>query len=331
MIISRRDNRRGFTLIEMVVVLAILALLTLVALRATSGIVDQARYEANRKLLNDIAEAIVGKQGAGAIDSVPYCFVADMGAIPTQHHDNLALMDLWQMPQGAKANQLKSDAIDPEIKLSVGWRGPYIQLASGVDSLLDVYGNPLKVIFPSTQIPANPKFSITSLGSDGALDDPLHPPKDYEADQTIIIIPDPQNTNPSDVIDKTTTTVAGSVTIVPEPQISNWKVVVFVYQPDPMGVLAPIQQNEDPQELPVITSQTSLPPIVYTFDDPSHKLTPGIRAFRAYLFDPTQVHLHNNDIRTTALDKNSGKVSAISYRFLRAPSNPPAPQDLVIP
>ena len=53
-------RRAGFTLVEMVVVLLILALLTVAAVQSLSPVADQARYDATSRTLTQLNEAMLG-------------------------------------------------------------------------------------------------------------------------------------------------------------------------------------------------------------------------------------------------------------------------------
>jgi prepilin-type N-terminal cleavage/methylation domain-containing protein len=81
---------RGFTLLEMTVVLLLMTLLASVAIRETNGLSFQVRYEQTRERLERIREAILGNprqiiNGQQAVSG----FVADMGRLPVDLHELL--------------------------------------------------------------------------------------------------------------------------------------------------------------------------------------------------------------------------------------------------
>lgn len=80
---SRRDER-GLTLLELVVVVAILAVLTGVAVRTASDFGMEAREEATRRTVEAFRGALVGSgtRGAGVPGVETSGFVADMGRLP---------------------------------------------------------------------------------------------------------------------------------------------------------------------------------------------------------------------------------------------------------
>ncbi|HEX4132440.1 MAG TPA: type II secretion system protein, partial [Pirellulales bacterium] len=86
---GRGARRRAFTLIEMLVVLAILAALTLVAVQSLVPLADQARTDATIKSLKSVDDAVLGPSNARNPDGTPLVtgFVADVGRLPIIHND----------------------------------------------------------------------------------------------------------------------------------------------------------------------------------------------------------------------------------------------------
>lgn len=77
--VRTRSNMTGFSLIELTVVLLIMSLLATVAVRSTSELGFQVRYEQTQDRLKLIKQAIVGTpNGQQAVNG----FVADMGRLP---------------------------------------------------------------------------------------------------------------------------------------------------------------------------------------------------------------------------------------------------------
>lgn len=75
--------QQGMTLIELTVVLLILTTLATVALRSTTNLVEQARWEQTKKRYEEIKKSIIGNPDL-AINGQPDIsgFVADMGRLP---------------------------------------------------------------------------------------------------------------------------------------------------------------------------------------------------------------------------------------------------------
>lgn len=150
----------GLTLLELLVVLTILVVLSTVAITSTSGVADQARYEATQRTLENIRDAVIGPANLRDTDgTLLYTgFVADTGRLPKAVAEVvdggtvLTLAELVQQPAGMAAYQVlpaitsnctpeeEADAEDPmppaeasadTIRLGVGWRGPYLRLPPG--------------------------------------------------------------------------------------------------------------------------------------------------------------------------------------------------------
>lgn len=131
-----RNRSTGFTLLELVVVLAVLAVMTGLAVRSLQQIDDGHRFEASTQLLESIEAAVLG-------DDMAPGFVSDMGRLPVAVGEGeLTLAELWQ-PGELPRYDLRRDAIDPEVAVPCGWRGPYVSLPIGADSLQDAWGNPV--------------------------------------------------------------------------------------------------------------------------------------------------------------------------------------------
>ncbi|MEM7792556.1 MAG: hypothetical protein AAF546_14220, partial [Verrucomicrobiota bacterium] len=121
----------------LLVVLTILAVLSTVALRSVAQITEEKRYEANRSQLETVEAAVLGETDISG-------FIGDIGRLPiAQGGDSLEqLSELWSggsLPDYTIA----TSAGDSEVRLGVGWRGPYLDLGIGRDQLTDGYGDAL--------------------------------------------------------------------------------------------------------------------------------------------------------------------------------------------
>jgi general secretion pathway protein G len=126
---ARRPAERGFTLVELLVVLAILGLLIALVAPALIRQLGSAKHK--------IAQQSVERL-AGILD----LYRLDVGSYPTTSQGLAALSD--------NAGNV------------AGWNGPYIKDASGI---IDPWGRPFQYHSPSDR-PAHP-FDIISLGADG--------------------------------------------------------------------------------------------------------------------------------------------------------------------
>jgi prepilin-type N-terminal cleavage/methylation domain-containing protein len=107
----RFANSRGFTLIELVIVIIILSILATVATRQLGTTVDTAKYEQTKNEMDALAAAIRGSEElyeSGA--RTDFGYVGDVGALPPN------LDALVQNPGGYAT-----------------WKGPYIDRGIAVD------------------------------------------------------------------------------------------------------------------------------------------------------------------------------------------------------
>lgn len=145
---------RGFTLIELILVIVLLGILAALTANLLANSLDQSRFDDTFKEMNDLSKAIVGNPdlvNAGVRSD--FGFVGDMGGFPT------SLTQL--LTQGALPAWT---VYDPDLGTGTGWRGPYMdtkQDDSGTYlATLDGWGNAYVYNAATGQ--------VTSLGSDGA-------------------------------------------------------------------------------------------------------------------------------------------------------------------
>lgn len=129
-------SKSGLTLLELVVVLAILALLSGLAMRSVTGAFEQSRFEQNERLMRDLEEALLGDAG----------FIRDIGRLPqATSADPLDLLsELWEQG-GLPDYSLQTSG---PVRIGGGWRGPYLRLAPGASGIRDAYGNVLEFFQP---------------------------------------------------------------------------------------------------------------------------------------------------------------------------------------
>lgn len=152
-------RRRGFTMLEMIVVLAILAVLTGIAVRSLEPVSQQARVDATQKTLDEIRSSIVGPQNlSGDVTTSTASFVADVGRLP------VSLDELFLNVNGLPAYHASALAgDDADVSLPRGWRGPYMRLPIGATALRDGWGSPFGLELTAGGL------TIASLGSDFAV------------------------------------------------------------------------------------------------------------------------------------------------------------------
>ena len=148
-------GRRGFTLLEVVVVIAVISILASIAVPYAAQILNQTREGNARKEMEELYGAILGDP------SVPTSgFVGDMGRLPA----NLAQLNV-RGGQPAGVNGL--------LGVKIGWFGPYINTGFDANGYLnDPWGTPYAYGNPGAG-------QIRSAGRDramGTADDIIYPP-----------------------------------------------------------------------------------------------------------------------------------------------------------
>jgi prepilin-type N-terminal cleavage/methylation domain-containing protein len=137
---SQRTHAYGFSLLEMLLVLFLMALMASAGLMLTEGVEGQAKYDETKRRMELMRKAIVGDP-TRTVNGSPEIsgFVADMGRLPGCVRELLERNDCTDI-----ANALTKWNIDPNSGLGSGWRGPYIQVSPEQDGKLrfrDGYGN----------------------------------------------------------------------------------------------------------------------------------------------------------------------------------------------
>lgn len=115
---------KGFSLIEVIAALAILAIVTGIALPFSLRSLDTERERLTISEMQEIHQAIVGNPELGA-----YGFLGDMGKLP----DNL--IDLIKKPAG-----ISDFNHDHTNRVGMGWKGPYLSSFSEDDLRTDEWG-----------------------------------------------------------------------------------------------------------------------------------------------------------------------------------------------
>lgn len=146
------SGQGGFTLLELLLVVAILSSLALAATTFVDNADNQERFEATRERLEQIRFATIGDGGRTANGQAELRgFVADMGRLPGD------LKELIEHPldcnrdgtneADGNGNGLPDDCewrLDAATGLWVGWHGPYLGVladSTGVRAYRDGWGN----------------------------------------------------------------------------------------------------------------------------------------------------------------------------------------------
>ncbi len=149
---TQLSHQSGMTLLELAVVLLILVTLATVALRSTTGLQEQARFEQTQNRYDAIKAAIIGDPKL-IINGQPDIsgFVADMGRLPKNIHELLIreyCIDDHSDEFGscsAPANEVsQTDIVFTTTLGGFGWNGPYLSTSqnhTGNDAFTDGWGN----------------------------------------------------------------------------------------------------------------------------------------------------------------------------------------------
>lgn len=143
--------KRGFTLIEMVVVLVVLAVAAHLAVREIGRIQERRFTETANRQLQELQDAVWSVEK----DGTPCGFLADMGRLPRK------LSELWVMPDDARCFAVTN--VTGAVHVPTGWNGPYIHLPIGKSALYDPWGND----FCATTNSAGFVTNVYHMGSSG--------------------------------------------------------------------------------------------------------------------------------------------------------------------
>lgn len=148
-------RRGGFSLIEVVIVIAVIAILASMAVPYAANVINQSREEATRKEMEELYKTIAGDPAVPTPG-----FVGDMGRIPT----GLAQLNVrGTQPLGGSGT----------LGVKIGWFGPYMNSGFDPNSYLnDGWGTPYAYSNPGAG-------QIRSAGRDlnmGTADDLVYPP-----------------------------------------------------------------------------------------------------------------------------------------------------------
>jgi general secretion pathway protein G len=122
-----KEGERGFTLMEMLVVLVLIGLIAAVAVPQVMKLLESAKAKAAKIQLETVSHSLSYYQ-------------LDVGAYPTTAQ---GLKVLWEAPAGVD-----------------GWDGPYVRRAQ---QIVDPWGHPFLYASPGTKAP----YDLKTLGADG--------------------------------------------------------------------------------------------------------------------------------------------------------------------
>ena len=212
--------KRGFTLVELVVVLAVLGIVTHLAVRELAHLRDGRLFRVADRQLAEIRDAVY----AARPGEEPTGFLVDLGRLPrgvaeTNGTDatSVSLRELWRCPAGVRPYALRpataenlvgptNGLVDADVFVGCGWRGPYVRLPAGADRLVDAWGNRMenaddagydRLLGESdgAAVAGGPVRGVRHLGADGRLDADVPPADASRRDAEARFLPTGGETN----------------------------------------------------------------------------------------------------------------------------------------
>lgn len=302
-------KRLGFSLIEMVIALAILATATTIAIRATSGLQDQARYQATVNTLYNVQSAILGPMNQRNPDGTPLVtgFVADVGRLPNYVAGVDPLAELTTNPNNIPFGPVQSNS-DSSITIFSGWQGPYIRLPVGTTVIHDGWGNPLH-LYDSSKNPIPPSSTAIGVITSWCADNQADPAyggtgtvTGYNADAAVTILssgigsPSAQPTGYVKMLDPYGNPTTPNTTSSGNP-VNIW---VCYFGPDGNGGVKEIPIQMTPP-------YTAGAPWQYTLPG----ATPGSRVLRAYVIPSSNTTFTSTAVRAAVAVSQPLSIVAI--------------------
>ncbi|MFH1976995.1 MAG: type II secretion system protein GspG [Pseudomonadota bacterium] len=178
------SSKWGFTLIELIIVLAVIAIMSALIIPLGYQQITSSRERAARTEIENIYQAIMGKPQEGN-----YGYLADVGSLPS------SLDDLLAKPAAVSSYSTTTGGQPNKNLVGRGWRGPYLNTQD--NEIVDGWGHKYRYG------PPDGAGQIRSAGSDGIFgnaDDILFPQNAVNHQGTLLVavfvngIPNPLDT-----------------------------------------------------------------------------------------------------------------------------------------
>ena len=143
----------GFTLAEVLMVIALLGILLVISINVITNFSDDSRFQATLKQMKDIRNAMIGDPAI--IDGSHrsnFGFLGDVGAIPTNAQGIAGLITNPTLPAWS---------LNATVRIGIGWNGPYLRaMMTGTSYTVDAWGT--SYVYDSTLSPP----TLISYGAD---------------------------------------------------------------------------------------------------------------------------------------------------------------------
>ncbi len=268
----KKPLQAGFTLLELVVVMAILVVLAGVAVRSMEGLDQQARFDATLRSVEEIRSSVAVIAAEPDHSFSVAGFAADLGRLPKAVGADAStqLAELWSNPRNLAPFAIRPAPSDSEVLVASGWRGPYLRLEVGRATLLDGWGQPFDMLQADGVTPASDGDDVAfvrSRGADGVVDS--EPIDSYDADLTTSLAEQGLQATLSGRV----LLMDASTGQLQDPDPADGSVTIRLFGPNPATGL-PGEQ--------VVTVAAPFSAAVFSFNT-----TIGPKVIRAYQGDPT--------------------------------------------
>lgn len=131
---SSLATAKGFTIIELLMGLAVVAIVSTMAIDLLTGSVEEERFTETVNEMKNIRDALIGNPDALDLGSrTRFGYLGDVGDLPTTAQGLAALLTL---PTGVSSYAFSSTA-----NYGIGWNGPYVQVSDpGTSIINDAFG-----------------------------------------------------------------------------------------------------------------------------------------------------------------------------------------------
>ncbi|MBI2987896.1 MAG: prepilin-type N-terminal cleavage/methylation domain-containing protein [Deltaproteobacteria bacterium] len=128
-------SRKGFTLVEVIVILAVIAILAGIAVPVALRIFERTAEDTTREEMDNLKKAMIGDpQKLQSSFRSDFGFLGDIGCLPTPSADGLDRL----LTNGTLPTPFTFDSAK---QAGAGWNGPYITGTPGEDFKTDQWGN----------------------------------------------------------------------------------------------------------------------------------------------------------------------------------------------